>query len=394
MASARWFAGFLPASTSVSLTERLRGALGACVGILLTGVLSSWIVGTGFALPLLIAPMGASAVLLFAVPASPLAQPWSIIGGNLVAALVGVTAARYLPAPLVAAPVAIGVAIAIMFTLRCIHPPSGAVALTAVLGGPAIAALGYRFVLWPVLLNSLIITLVALAFNNATRRRYPHPQNTPASRRHGTTDPTALARVGFSPADLDTVLRRYDQVLDVSRADMDSLFQQAEMESYSRRFGTVTCEAIMARDVVSVEWGTPLQEAWTTMRKHRLRAMPVVDRARHVLGVVSDLDFMNDAGLDTYKTLAARFHRLIAPPTTDYANTPEVVGQIMAKNVTTVRADSPIVELVPLLADAGVRQVAVVDKAAHLVGIIAQSDLIAALYRSRLSEGVEAAAAQ
>ncbi len=386
-----WFARFLPAAVSISVTERLRSASGACLGILLTGLISSGIVGTGLALPLLIAPMGASAVLLFAVPASPLAQPWSIIGGNLVAATVGVTAAQLFPAPMIAAPLAIGVAIGLMFTLRCIHPPSGAVALTAVLGGPAVVALGYRFVLWPVLLNSVVLTLVALAFNNATRRRYPYPQAVPAAAgRHGTDDATALSRVGFSPADLDAVMRRYDQVLDVSRADMTALFQQAEMESYHRRFGSISCASIMARDVVSVEWGTPLGEAWTILRKHKLRAMPVVDRARHVLGMVSDIDFMNDAGLDTYRTLAARFHRLIAPPTTDYADTPEAVGQIMAKGIPTVRADSPIVELVPILADSGLRQVPVVDEAGHLVGIVAQSDLIAGLYRSRLAEDLSA----
>ena len=120
----------------------------------MTGGISSWAVGATFALPLLIAPMGASAVLLFAVPSSPLAQPWSIIGGNTVAAIVGVTAAHFISAPVLAASIAIGVAIGAMFTLRCIHPPSGAVALTAVLGGPVITSMGYRFVLWPVLLNS------------------------------------------------------------------------------------------------------------------------------------------------------------------------------------------------------------------------------------------------
>src|SRR5450830_1606221 len=81
----------------------------------------------------LIAPMGASAVLLFAVPASPLAQPWSIIGGNLVSALVGVSYAKLVAEPALAAALAIALAIACMFALRCIHPPSGAVALTAVL---------------------------------------------------------------------------------------------------------------------------------------------------------------------------------------------------------------------------------------------------------------------
>lgn len=380
-----WFAGFLPASTSVSLTERLRGSLGALLGILVTGLVSSWAVGRSMALPMLIAPMGASAVLLFAVPSSPLAQPWSIIGGNLVAAIVGVTAFALVPEPMLAAPLAIAFAIAAMVTLRCVHPPSGAVALTAVLGGPAVASLGYRFVMFPVLLNSVILMLVAVAFNNATRRRYPAPQNAASGTRHGTGDQSPTSRLGFSAGDIDAVLKQYDQVLDVSRHDMETLFQQAEMQAYRRRFGVMTCADIMSRDIVSVEWGTPLQEAWQLMRRHRLRAMPVVDRARHVVGLVSDIDFMNDAGLDTYTTLAAKFHRLIAPPVTDYTDTPEVVGQIMGKTQT-VTANSHVVTLVPMLADAGMRYVPVVDSDGHLAGLVTQADLIAALYQSRFAE--------
>ena len=72
-------------------------------------------------------------------------------------------------------------AIAAMFTLRCLHPPSGAVALTAVLGGPAVASLGYGFVLWPVALNSVILLSIAVAFNGALRRNY-HAAAEPAPR--------------------------------------------------------------------------------------------------------------------------------------------------------------------------------------------------------------------
>jgi len=314
-----------------------------------------------------------------------LAQPWPIIGGNTVAALTGVTAAHFIADPMLSAPIAIGFAIAAMFTLRCIHPPSGAVALTAVLGGPVITGMGYRFVLWPVLLNSILLTLAAIAYNNATRRRYPHPQTIPDTGRHGTHDQRPSRRLSFAASDLDDVLKRYDEVLDIGRDDMESMFEQAEMQAYRRRFGLITCAEIMSRDVVSVEWGTPLEEAWRTMRKHRLRAMPVVDRAQHVLGMVSDIDFMNGAGLDSYKTLAARFHRLIQRPSSDYAETLEAVGQVMQKTVA-VRADSHIIALVPLLADTGARHVPITGADDRLIGIIAQSDLIVALYQSRFAE--------
>ena len=376
-----WLGSFRPAPTGVSSRERLRGATGALVGILLTGAVSTWAVGKGHgaALPLLIAPMGASAVLLFAVPASPLAQPWSIIGGNLVASTVGVTVAMLVHPPLLAASLGIGIAVAIMSALRCIHPPSGAVVLTAVLGGPAVTKLAYGFVTVPVLLNSVLLLLVALCFNNATRKRYPHPLIETAADRAG------MRRLGFAPEDLDAVLARYDQVLEIARPDLDVLLEAAERHSFARRFGAVTCAEIMSRDVVSVEWGTPLAEAWTLLRSRRLRAMPVTDKGQRVLGVVHDLDFLADLGLHRYRTLAARFRRLLHPLDGDFPGTPEVVGQIMRKDVPVVRDDANIADLVPLLAGGDLRHVPIVNAGRRVVGIVAPSDLIAALYRSLLA---------
>ena len=95
---------------------------------------------------------------------------------------------------------------------------------------------------------------------------------------------------------------------------------------------------------------------------------------------------MSDAGLDNYHDLAAKLYRLIRPPQSDYTDRPEVVGQIMTKGVATVRTDTHVAALVPLLADGGARYVPIVDADNRLAGIIAQSDLIAALYRSRLIE--------
>ncbi len=113
-----------------------------------------------------IAPMGASAVLLFGVPSSPLAQPWSIVGGNVLSALIGVTVGMLVPDAALACGLAAALAIAGMYFLRCLHPPGGAVALTAILGGAGVHSEGYHFVLTPVLLNSLMLALLAIVFNN------------------------------------------------------------------------------------------------------------------------------------------------------------------------------------------------------------------------------------
>src|ERR1700749_4126996 len=117
----QWLAPFVPAPMSVSRREIVLGCVGALFGVFCAAWLSQRIL-QGFN-PWFIAPMGASAVLLFAVPASPLAQPWSIVGGNLVSALIGVTCAAYIDDIALAASLAAALAICAMFALRCLHPP-------------------------------------------------------------------------------------------------------------------------------------------------------------------------------------------------------------------------------------------------------------------------------
>jgi CBS-domain-containing membrane protein len=132
----------------------------------------------------LVASMGASAVLLFAVPHGPLSQPWPVLGGHLVSALVGVACTKVIAQPMLAAPVAVGLAIGSMHYLRCIHPPGGATALSAVVGGEPVQHLGFQFVLTPVLWNAVVILAIALLFNYPfTWRRYPL-----ALARRGATD--------------------------------------------------------------------------------------------------------------------------------------------------------------------------------------------------------------
>lgn len=122
----------------------------------------------------ILASMGASAVLLFAVPHGPLSQPWPVMGGHLISATIGVACALWIPSVLLSGSIAVALAIGAMYYLRCIHPPGGATALTAVVGGEAIQALGFQYVVTPVLLNALAILTVAVVFNSLFPwRRYP-----------------------------------------------------------------------------------------------------------------------------------------------------------------------------------------------------------------------------
>jgi CBS domain-containing membrane protein len=385
--SIEWLARFLPQPNTASGFEQMRACCGALFGLILTGVLSYSLLGHASATVYLIAPMGASAVLLFCVPASPLAQPWSIIGGNLVSALIGVTCAKlFIDAPLLAAALAGCVAIAAMFALRCLHPPSGAVALTAVLGGPIVHEAGYQFVAMPVALNSILLTLAALLFNNATGRRYPHFQHSALQSVHDTKDVVPTARLGFTSEDLDAVLKHYDQVLDVSRDDLEEIFIETEMHAYRRRFGVITCADIMSKDVITLEYATELEVAWKLMRQHQVHALPVLNSVRRVIGIVSQSDFLRHRELDNYRTMAEKFRHFISRTRHTHSDKPEAVGQIMTQHVKTARNTTPIIELVPLMANTGLHHIPVVNEENRFVGIVTQSDLVAALYESRLAE--------
>ncbi|MGV3660026.1 MAG: HPP family protein [Prosthecobacter sp.] len=157
----------------VSLTEKIVAAVGGGVAIMLLAWLSLAVMpqAAGAAI---VASMGASAVLLYAAPHGPLSQPWPVIGGHGVSAVIGVACAQWIHHPLVAAACAVGLSIGAMHQLRCIHPPGGATAFTAVMGGQTVHGLGFSFVLFPVLANAVVMVLLAVLINSAFHwRRYP-----------------------------------------------------------------------------------------------------------------------------------------------------------------------------------------------------------------------------
>jgi CBS-domain-containing membrane protein len=148
--------------------------LGAALGIALCGLLSAAVFEPREA-TLLIGSFGASAVLVYAAIRSPLAQPRNLVGGHVVSALVGVACARaFGDTPWLAAALGVSLAIAAMLLTRTLHPPGGATALIAVIGGPKIHALGFLYALVPAGLGALVLLAVALVVNNlAPGRRYP-----------------------------------------------------------------------------------------------------------------------------------------------------------------------------------------------------------------------------
>ena len=330
--------------------------------------------------PFLVAALGASAGLVFALPASPLAQPWSVVGSYLVSAGMGVAAAKMVSDVPLAAALAVGLCTLGMLTLRCLHPPGGAVALFAVIGGEKVAALGFGYVLSPVLANALLLIGVALVANNLLPgRRYPrlHPEANP----HRVKDPEPLSRLGLRHEDLHSALVEYGRPLYIGGDELDAVIQLAESHAYRRRFGDLTCAQAMSKDVVTVGPQASLLEAWAELRRHRISSLLVVNRMRHVEGIVSFEDFVRSAQARTPGSLRQRLYLLLR----HHMGRDHDVSAIMRRHPLVAHADTHLAELVPAMTR-GLHQVPVVDAGGRLLGILTQSDMIAALYHGRLAE--------
>lgn len=364
----QWLRALRPAPQPADARERLRMTLGACLGLLLTALACQWLMPHAPGLPWLVAPLGASAVLIFGVPSSPLAQPWAVLAGNTLSALVGIACLRWIGPPELAAAVAVAAAIALMLACRCLHPPGGASALLMVVAGVH----DWSFAFYPVMANSALLVLAGMAYNTWTGRPYPHPQLAAPP-----AQPGAAPR--FGEVDLEAALARYNQVLAMPVDDLQHLFQDAEMQAYRRRLRGLRCADIMSRELKTAEFGMPLQEAWALLRRHRIKALPVVDRAQRVIGILTVADFMRAAELDRHEGLAGRLRRLLTPTPTTHSDKPEVVGQVMTRQVRVASAERPLADLLPLFAEHGHHHIPIVGSEARLVGIITQSDLVAAL---------------
>ncbi len=156
-----------------TLKESLISGIGGFLGIFAIFMTSLWLLPPAVSV-LIVPSMGASAVLLFAAPHVPFSQPWNLVGGHAISALVGVACWQWIPDFVTAASASVGVAISLMYLARCTHPPGGATALAAVIGSEKLHQLGFSYEYAPILLNVLTILAVAIGFNALFHwRRYP-----------------------------------------------------------------------------------------------------------------------------------------------------------------------------------------------------------------------------
>ena len=341
-----WLTRWGPPALTTSRTERWRAVVGALLGVLCTAGLSLAL--SPHSPVWLVAPVGASAVLVFTAPASPLAQPWPVVAGNTLSALVGLCCALWLPWPALAAAVAVALAIAVMMASRSLHPPGGAVALLVVL----MHEQHWSFALFPVLTNSVLLVLMAMLYNNLSRHPYPHVSSV-ASTRSGAGQ--------IERTDLDAALANYGEVLDVAPDELVHLLRRVQGAASERLWSTLMCRDLMTPDPVVVDAQCTCAEALALMKHWTIKALPVVDQTRRVVGIITQTDLLRSAQVN-----APGLHTLR-------------VGEVMTRQVRVASADSHALDLLPLFSSAGHHHLPIIDEDKRLVGILTQTDLVRAL---------------
>lgn len=347
----------LPQAVGIDAREALRMIAGVILGLLITGLLSRWWAGSSHD-SWMIASLSASAVLVFGMPSSPLSQPWPVLGGTVIAALVSTLCRLLVPDLVWAAALSVGVTLAAMLLLRCFHPPGVGMAAFVVFEHSN----GMDLMVFPVLFNIVVLLVCAIAYNQATGKPYPMRRRLESSRH-------------FLKSDLDAALDQYNQVLDISRSDLEGLLHLAGRAAFQRTLGDLRCADIMSKPPLAVEADVSLREAWALMRQKNIKALPVVDAQLQVQGMLSLSDFMRTTALESPEGWSQRLRQLVKIR----AKKPQAVSDLMSAPAQIAFADDPVMALIPLFSAGGHHHLPIVDETQQLVGVITQTDLVRAL---------------
>ena len=359
-----------PVASRASWKELIRSCIGAGLGLALAGMLVDMV---DHFLPhalFLFAPLGATAVLVFAVPSSPLAQPWNCVVGNTAPALYALLLLWAFPtlSQTSMAALAVAGAIAIMLALRALHPPGGAVALLTVLSAEQLLPMGW-YLLVPMAALSAVLVAVGVLYHRACGRPYLHqpPQIAKAQR--------PATQLALSEQDLEQLLQRFDQSNNLSPEDLGVMLAAAEEEAIKRRMSAVSCGEVMSAKLVTVSPQTPLEEVAELFHRHLVKCLPVVDAQGELIGRVLRADLF-DWLWQGHRARQQQnlWQRLRAKP----AKEQSVAQDLMRAPEMSVQEATPLGDLLQELASHTVQFIAVL-RGKTLVGVITRSDVIRTL---------------
>ena len=358
-----WLNTLKPNFKVLPFKDRVLCGLGALIGLAISSLIS-WHVLGGFN-AWYIAPMGATSVLLFAVSASPLSQPWNLIIGNSIASIVGVSCAMFIAEPTLAFSLAVALAIFLMMSTDSLHPPSGAVAITAVMGGDSVHQLGYAFILYPVLLNSILLLIVAVIYNRMLGKKFPQV----AQINIRSKDPTPTQKVTIQPQDIKDALADQTELLDISEYDLQKIILKAQENANARQVNDYLCQDIMSKDVIFLYAEDDIHKALDKFKQVNLMSLPVVNADNELVGTLALYEVV-----EWFKG-----------STDIHSSWQHLVKQIMNLQVVTVQPQQPIQDLIPYFVERSFNYIPVVD-GKKIVGIISRADIIAAMQQLLLKK--------
>ena len=358
-----WLNTLKPNFKVLPFKDRVLCGLGALIGLAISSLISWYVLG-GFN-AWYIAPMGATSVLLFAVSASPLSQPWNLIIGNSIASIVGVSCAMFIAEPTLAFSLAVALAIFLMMSTDSLHPPSGAVAITAVMGGDSVHQLGYAFILYPVLLNSILLLIVAVIYNRMLGKKFPQV----AQINIRSKDPTPTQKVTIQPQDIKDALADQTELLDISEYDLQKIILKAQENANARQVSDYLCQDIMSKDVIFLYAEDDIHKALDKFKQVNLMSLPVVNADNELVGTLALYEVV-----EWFKG-----------STDIHSSWQHLVKQIMNLQVVTVQPQQPIQDLIPYFVERSFNYIPVVD-GKKIVGIISRADIIAAMQQLLLKK--------
>jgi CBS-domain-containing membrane protein len=212
----------------VPWVEKVKSGFAAAAGMFILALLARVLDNYHFPM-MLLASMGASSVLLYAVPHSPMAQPWPLIGGHLVSALMGWLTISVVADPTLSASCAVGMAVLVMYLLNCLHPPGAATALICVLNAGVFREHGGWWFFWIVTGNAFISLLAAWAVNKPIPGRH-YPAKSSVGR------PQMLGNAAhINVQDVERALSEMDSAIDVTAEDLLDIYASAVSHAEHRR---------------------------------------------------------------------------------------------------------------------------------------------------------------
>lgn len=370
----RQIARFGPQMGQRPLREILRAAVGSGLALLIcAGAMHVFPHARETGL-YLVGGFGALAVLLFVLPNSPLAQPYSAFVGMIVSPFVALLVLKLVPPPF-ADGLAVTAAIAAMLILRALHPPAAGLALLTVLQYDTGTPFGFGFILMPVAVVTIAMICLAILWNNAFGVAYPAPAVAPPTPEPTTRTRSAtsapLGPMQLTETDINELLLEQRLSTNVVASDVAGLVHAATARATRMLLDRATVGQIMTPAPEAISPLEPLSGLVALMTRYGVKSLPVVGSDGRFQGIVNHNDVMR-ALSDEMTRARSGIMRLGAPP-------PEpLAGTLLRNDISPVTPDTAVGTLLARLGDFHARAIPVIE-GGQLIGMVSRSDLSALL---------------